>query len=97
MFLPLHPSPCGTRIRTVNESTVEGTRSAVDCVGQVDYEDKVLIEAEYPSVVSRAGALLPQHGIELAWVQRRPLIEKILTKASTLLSSDIAQLSNLYV
>ena len=81
----------------MTETTVEGSRSAVDYVGQVDYQDTVLIDAKSPSVVSRAGALLPQHGIELAWVQRRPLIEKILTKASTLFSLDIAQLLNLYV
>lgn len=70
----------------VSEQSVKGCRSRVDYIALVDKEPKALVEAKSPSVMKKAGELLPPHGIELKWDHNPGLIPKILSKASALLS-----------
>ena len=50
----------------------------------VDDERKVLSEAKSPSVMKKAGNLLPSRGIELKWVCCQSLVPKIPAEVSTI-------------
>ena len=78
---------CGPyRFKTTKEHSVEGGSSAVDYDALVNDESKVLLEAKSPSVMKKAGELLPPRGIELKWVCGQSLVPKILSKVGALFS-----------
>jgi hypothetical protein len=74
----------GYRFKTVKEDSVEGGSSKIDYLALVDNEGKALCKAKSPSVMKKAGELLPPRGIELTWRRGQPLVPKILSKVSTL-------------
>jgi hypothetical protein len=64
------------------EQSVPGAGSKVDYVAVVDDMARALCDAKSPSVMKRAGELLPRRGIELKWVGGQTLIPKLLSKVS---------------
>jgi hypothetical protein len=66
------------------EHVVEGGNSKVDYLSLVDEKEVALIEAKSPSVMKKAGELLPQHGIRLTWVPGQSLLPRLLSKVSML-------------
>ena len=76
---------CGPyRFKTAKEQSVEGGSSKVDFHALVNGEPKALLEAKSPSVMKKAGELLPPRGIELKWDCRQSLVSKILSQVSAL-------------
>jgi hypothetical protein len=73
------------------ECAAEGGRSRVDYVSLLDQKNAALIEAKSPSVMKKAGELLPLSGILLTWVpgEVKALVPKILQKVSALLSISL--------
>jgi hypothetical protein len=69
---------------TAVEQSVPGARSKVDYVAVVDDIVRALCDAKSPSVMKRAGELLPRRGIKLKWVTGQTLIPKLLSKVSVL-------------
>ena len=68
------------------ECAAEGGRSRVDYVSLLDQKNAALIEAKSPSVMKKAGELLPLSGILLTWVSGfKALVPKILQKVGVLL------------
>ena len=70
--------------KTAKEESVEGGSSKVDYDALVNDESKALLEVKSPSVMKKAGELLPPRGIELKWVCGQSLVPKILSKVSAL-------------
>ena len=63
-----------------------GGSSKVDYEALVNDELKVLLEEKSPSVMKKAGELLPPRGIELKWVCGQSLVPKLHSKVSALFS-----------
>jgi hypothetical protein len=72
------------RFETTFEHSVQGARSKVDYLAVVDGEARALCDAKSPSVMKKAGELLPRRGIELKWVTGQTLLPKLLSKVSVL-------------
>ena len=73
------------RFKTAKEQSVKGGSSKIDYDVLVNDRSKVLLEVKSPSVMKKAGELLPQRGIELKWVYGQSLVPKILSTVSALL------------
>ena len=84
---------CGPyRFTAASEVTVEGGSSKVDFEALVNGIMRVLLEAKSPSVMKKAGELLPPRGIELKWVCGQSLVPKILSEVRALLSCPLQHL-----
>lgn len=50
----------------------------------MDSEPNALCELKSPSVIAKAGEMLPPHGIELKWFRGQSLMPKILAEVNML-------------